>query len=687
MLCVRASEPRPIGVEGEMGCLPCAKEAGFRKTGRPGGRSFGALLAGMVMACFSALEPLPASAAEPIIDVLELPEVKTLRSLQETPYLSESVSAGKLPPVAERLPATPQVVPRGSAQTVGKQGGSIRTLITREKDIRLLVVYGYARLVAYNEELEIVPDILEKVEIEDGRVFTFYLRKGHRWSDGAPFTTEDFRYFWEDVANNDKLTPSGPTTALAVDGEFPKVEVIDPHVIRYSWSNPNPFFLTQLAGARPLFIFQPSHYLKQFHKKYGDPAELAKAVEASNARDWAQMHNRKARQYRFTNPKLPTLQPWVNTVKPPSTRFIAKRNPYYHRIDEFGQQLPYLDEVILSVVSGSLVPAKVGAGESDLQSRGLNFSDYTFLKENDERSGYDVRLWKTVRGSQLALYPNLNTKDPQWRKLFRDVRFRRALSMATNRHEINQVIYYGLTIEGNNTVLPASPLYQQEYRDAWAMYDPEAASALLDEMGLTKRNEEGIRLLPDGREMEIIVETAGENTEEADVLELIHDSWLEVGIKVFTKPSQREVLRKRIFAGETLMTMWFGYENGVPTSDMSPDEFVPLHQQSYQWPKWGQYHETSGKSGEPVDMPLAQELLELHINWTMARSKAEREKIWHRILEIHADQVYTIGIVAQVPQPIAVSSDLKNVPVEGIYNWEPGAQFGIYRPDRFWLDQ
>lgn len=647
----------------------------------------GSWVAAFAVAAAAVFSPMGAKAAEPLREVLALPEVKPLRSLQETPYLADAVGAGDLPPVAERLPASPQVVPRGSAQTVGKQGGSISTLITREKDIRLLVVYGYARLVAYNEDLEIVPDILKKVEIEDGRIFTFHLREGHKWSDGAPFTTEDFRYYWEDVANNDKLTPSGPTTALTVDGEFPAVEVIDPLTIRYSWSKPNPFFLTQLAGARPLFIYQPSHYLKQFHAKYSDPAVLEKHVAQSSARDWAQMHNRKARQYRFTNPKLPTLQPWVNTVKPPSTRFVAKRNPFYHRLDEFGQQLPYLDEVVLSVVSGSLVPAKVGAGESDLQSRGLNFSDYTFLKENDQRSAYDVRLWKTVRGSQLALYPNLNTNDPEWRKLFRDVRFRRALSMATNRHEINQVIYYGLTIEGNNTVLPASPLFNQDYRDAWAMYNPEAASALLDEMGLTKRNAEGIRLLPDGREMEIIVETAGENTEESDVLELIHDSWREIGVKLFTKPSQREVLRKRIFAGKTLMTMWFGYENGVPTSDMSPDEFVPLHQQSYHWPKWGQYHETSGKSGEPVDMPMAQELLELHIDWTTARSREERERIWHRILEIHADQVFTIGIVAQVPQPIVVASNLKNVPVEGIYNWEPGAQFGIYRPDRFWLDQ
>ena len=68
-----------------------------------------------------------------------------------------------------------------------------------------------------------------------------------------------------------------------------------------------------------------------------------------------------------------------------------------------------------------------------------------------------MRLWRTGPGSQLALYPNLNVNDPVWRRLLRDVRFRRALSLAINRHEINEVLYFGLAIEGQNTVLPQEP--------------------------------------------------------------------------------------------------------------------------------------------------------------------------------------------------------------------------------------
>jgi peptide/nickel transport system substrate-binding protein len=631
---------------------------------------------------------LPAfgGSAAATVEVYKSP-IAAFKELREAPVLAEAVAAGSLPPITARVPETPRAPFASAGWTVGKQGGELNTLVGRAKDTRLLVVYGYARLVVMNDKLDMVPDILERLEVEDGRIFTFYLRKGHRWSDGAPFTSEDFRYYWEDVANNEQLAPSGPPATLKVRGALPQVDFLDETTLRYSWPEPNPFFLPALSGATPLFIYRPAHYLKQFHGRYGDQDFIDAQVEAAGARNWAQLHNRLGNLYKFNNPDLPTLQPWFNSVAPPSQRFIAKRNPYYHVVDELGQQLPYADRFILNVVGGALIPAKAGAGDSDLQARGLNFADFTFLKESEKNSDYSVRLWRTVRGSQLALYPNLNANDPMWRKLIRDVRFRRALSLAIDRTEINQVIYYGLSLEGNNGVLPDSPLYEPANHVAWAQLDLDKANALLDEIGLKERNSDGIRLLPDGSPLEIIVETAGENTEEVDVLELIHDSWMQAGVKLFTKPSQREVLRNRIFSGETKMAMWFGYENGVPSADMSPEEFVPIHQQSYHWPKWGQYAETGGASGEAVDMELPKELLRLNQAWMRAKTRAERGEIWRRILKIHADEVYTIGLVAQVPQPVVVSNKLRNVPKEAMYNWNPGAQFGIYRPEGFWLDQ
>ncbi|MEM7169450.1 MAG: ABC transporter substrate-binding protein [Pseudomonadota bacterium] len=627
------------------------------------------------------------SAANAAVQIYESPQPGGAITLQETPALVEMVESGELPPIAERLPENPAISQTTEFRDIGKSGGDLHTLVTRAKDTRLLVVYGYARLISFDDELNLVPDILERLEVEDGKVFTLHLRKGHRWSDGHPFTTEDFRYFWEDVANNDALFPTGPPVELKAGGVPAQVEIIDETTIRYSWPSPNPFFVPALAGARPLFIFRPAHYMKQFHQKYGDQAHIDQAAKKAGVRNWAELHNRLDNLYKFDNPDLPTLQPWFNTVRPPTTRFIAKRNPYYHRIDESGQQLPYFDRFILNVVGAALVPAKSGAGESDLQARGLNFTDYTFLKENEARSGYDVRLWRNMKGSQLALYPNLTVNDPDWRALLRDVRFRHALSLGIDREEINDVIYYGLCVIGNNGVLPDSPLYNEEFHLAWTQFDPDLANKLLDEIGLTERNKDGIRLMPNGKPLEIIVETAGENTEEVDVLELIHDTWLDIGVKLYTKPSQRELLRNRIFAGDTVMAMWYGYDNGIPTADMSPEWLAPVHQHSFHWPKWGQYQETSGHAGEKVDMPLPQELMDLYNEWIASGSTEERAEIWHRMLEIHSEQTYTIGLVAQVPQPVVVSNEIHNVPEEGIFNWDPGAQFGIYRPETFWRGQ
>jgi peptide/nickel transport system substrate-binding protein len=601
--------------------------------------------------------------------------------------LAAQVQAGSLPPLAERLPEPPFVDAMDRPwQATGKYGGQLRLLMGKSRDLRQMTVYGYARLVGYDAELELVPDILERVEIEDNRVFTLHLRRGHKWSDGHPFTTEDFRYWWDDVANNEELSPAGIPNVLLIDGDRPRFEVLDETRIRYTWSKPNPTLLHALAGARPLYLYAPAHYLKQFHTRYADPTVLEAMVAEKEVRNWAALHSRVSNAYKNNNPALPILQPWVNTTKPPSERFVFKRNPYFHRVDPDGRQLPYIDEVVVYIAGSSIIPAKVGAGASDLQARYIRFDNYTFLKATEERENQKVRLWTTARGARIALYPNLNVNDDAYRTLFRDARFRRALSLAINRHEINQVVFFGLAIEGNNTVLPSCPLFRKEYQLAWAEFDPDRANALLDEIGISERDDRGIRLLPDGRPLEIIVESAGESTEETDVLELIADSWADVGIKLHTKPSQREVFRNRIFAGDTQMAIWTGLENALPNPDMSPVELAPMKQDYLQWPKWGQYVQTKGRSGEPIDMPEAQELSDLYYAWERATERTEREKIWHRMLQIHADQIFSLGVVAGVPQPVVINALLRNLPEIGLYNWDPGAFFGIYHPDSLWFD-
>jgi len=570
---------------------------------------------------------------------------------------------------------------------IGKRGGSLKMLMAKPKDIRMMVVYSGARLVAYDQNFQLMPDILKAVENDGNKSFTLHLRKGHLWSDGTPFTTEDFEYWWNDVANNEALFKGGVPAPMLVNGKAPKVEVIDSHTIRYSWDAVNPLFLTALAGARPMFIYMPAHYMKQFHQKYADKEKLAAKIEEQKVQNWASLHKRFGRQYRPENPELPTLQAWRNTTAPPSERFVFKRNPNFHRIDSAGTQLPYIDEVIMNMATSSIIAAKAGTGESDLQARYVRFDNYAFLKKGAKENDYTVLLWPSGKGSEMTLMPNLNVADKAWRGAFQDVRVRRALSLAINRTEINEAIFFGLARESGNSVLPSSPLYEDAFADAWASHDTDKANALLDEAGFDKRSEQGTRLLRDGREMEIIVETAGESSQETDILQLVADHWKSIGVKLFVKPSQRDILRGRVSSGETMMSTWEGLNRGLATPEMNPEELAPVSPVQAQWPVWGLHYESKGKSGEAPSLTEVARLSELYRDWKVAASRDDQKKIWQEMLGIFTDQVYTIGIVSGGLQPIVVSNKLRNVPEEGIWAFEPTLYFGQYMPDTFWFQQ
>jgi peptide/nickel transport system substrate-binding protein len=473
--------------------------------------------------------------------------------------------------------------------------------------------------------------------------------------------------------------------AMLADGKPPAFEILDARRVRFAWDSPNPSFLPALAGAQPVYIYLPAHYMRRFHERYAEAAALRSDVKAHRLKDWRALHEQKARLYRNENPDLPTLEPWRNRTAPPAERFVFERNPYFHRVDEKGQQLPYIDRVVINTATGSLIPTKVGVGDSDLQARYLSFDNYTFLKTAEKTKDFSVRLWRNAEGARLALYPNLNAADPVWRNLLRDVRVRRAFSLAINRKDINNVIFYGLAKPGANTMLPGSPLSEPSLREAWAQHDPKLANALLDQAGLEKRDWDGVRLMPDGRRAEITIEGSGERAEETDSIELIVDNFRDVGIRAFYRSAQRELFRRRVLIGETVLSIWQGFDNGLAGPDMEPDFLAPNNKGQYQWPRFGQHAETGGRMGDAVDMPEVKELVDGLAEWRRSASRAERERVWRRMLVNHAQNVWTIGIVNSTLQPIVASRRLRNMPDDGWYSFEPGAFLGVHRPDTFWL--
>jgi peptide/nickel transport system substrate-binding protein len=308
------------------------------------------------------------------------------------------------------------------------------------------------------------------------------------------------------------------------------------------------------------------------------------------------------------------------------------------------------------------------------------------LKEGEAGDKYTTLLWEYGRGSAYALYPNLNTNDAVWRALNRDLRYRKALSAAIDRRILNNALLFGLGVEGNNTVLAASPLYDEKYRTLNAQFDPALAERLLDEIGLTQRDSVGIRKLPDGRLLEIIVEVDGEAADIVDALQLVTEMWRDVGVKLFVKPQDRTILRQRSYSGLTVMVASGGLDNALPTPEMPPTEIAPVRQDNYSWPKWGQWVETQGKSGEEPDLEPARRLISLYKEWLRSSNQEESARIWSEMLTIHAEQQFSIGTVSGEIQPVVVSRRMRNVPEKAVFSYDPTALMGIYRIEELWFE-
>lgn len=610
------------------------------------------------------------------------------RAFADAPLFEADLAAGTLPPMADRIPLKPRVIDLpGMGRETGVHGGTVRMLIGGQRDVRLIPMNGYSRLMGYDADRNLQPDILAACDVVENRIYTLHLREGHRWSDGNPFTADDFAYCWTDVLNNPDLYRSGPPVELTSDGVVAEFEVIDPLTVRYTFATPSPDFLPKIAAPLPLVLFMPGAYLRQFHASHQTEEKLAEYIETYSVDDWQGLHQKMSRSNRPENPDLPTLEAWRSRTPPPSEQFIFERNPYFHRVDQAGNQLPYLDRIVLDVASAEIISAKTATGESDLQTTGVDFPDYTLLKQAEKIHPLKVSLWRRTQGSSVALLPNLNCSDPVWRALFQDVRMRRAMSVAINRAELNKVIYFGLARESADTVLPESPLFKPEYATAWAQYDPDLANRMLDEIGLTERGGGNIRLLPDGRKAGIIVESSGESTLEMDVLELIRDHMRDIGIAIYTRVSQRDVFRSRALGGEVQMSVWTGLDNGVPSADMSPEHLAPTMPDHLQWPVWGAWYASGKTEGDAPDMPEVLELVTLLNAWRQSTSTAERAEIWDKMLALRADQVFTIGTINGALQPIVRSARLRNIPDEALFGFIPTSYLGAYLPDTFFYEK
>ncbi len=580
-----------------------------------------------------------------------------IEKFSEAPMLRLKVAAGELPPIEQRLPEEPLV--DKPFEEVGTYGGTLRLGMLNMGFWAEASVYTMEYMLSLNRKAEkVVPNIAKGWEFSDeGKTLTLYLRKGMKWSDGAPFTADDILFYWEAVILNDEIAPVKPKEFMP-GGKLMIVEKVDDYTVSFHFSKPYWSIVWYLSGTLikgcQNYIFLPKHALEKYHIDYNTEAdELAKE---NNYDHWWELFNVKRYFHglRQPNPDIPSLGPWV-TKQILTEGVVYERNPYYYKIDTAGNQLPYIDTIKATIfTTKETLILRMVAGEYDYESWITSPADYPVLMGGAEKGGYYVWLAKNLRGSEVGYLINQNyNEDSAIGDILRDVRFRRAFSLAINREEINEILFYGKGVGRQATIHPSCSFYKEEWGSTYTEYDTEKANQLLDEMGLNKRDKQGYRFRSDGKPLSLVILTIltpGASTE------IVKEYLEEVGIKVSIHPVDPTYMHT-CFAGGTYMIALWGYsESSEPSIVAGMNASVKGRLWAPQWMTW---LNTNGEKGEePPDEVKRMASLYDDVPFL---PEEERNKVLTEVFDIWAEGLWHIGVIGLPPFPAITNINLGNV--------------------------
>jgi peptide/nickel transport system substrate-binding protein len=633
----------------------------------------------------AAAAPLPAKLGARLVGKLEGPELildpgKWPKKLTEAPMLAELVKAGKLPAVAERVPAEPLVVK--PVHGIGRYGGTWRRGFTGPGDGE-----NGNRLVSSDKILfwdytgtKIMPCLARDwKQSADGKTVTISLRKGMKWSDGAPFSAADFLFWYEDVYLNKDLQPTLHPD-LMIDGKPGKIVMEDDTTVVFQFPEPNYVFVELLAGStaigggqasrqiagNTMGAYMPAHYLKQFLPKYSSKADLDRSAKAAGFENWVNFI--KGRWDWRLNPDLPVLTPWrtVSPINKPT--WVLERNPYYMGIDSQGNQLPYIDRVSMALAENlELLNLRAIAGQYDLQERHASLNKLPVFLDNRDKGHYDVRLDPALNGSDATLQSNLTFDgDPEIARWLGTRDFRRALSLGIDRRQLNETFWLGAGTPGSaapSETLPQSP--GAEWRNKWSTHDPKQANTLLDKLGLTKKDGEGYRERTDGKgRLRVELQTAAAAyIPHTQIAEMIKEQWKKIGIQADVKEMERSLFFSRTKGNQHQIAIW--PNDGSEMIFQVPDHALPVNPgASILSPSIAVWYASKGEKGTAPKDPQLRKAMDLFRS-AASKKTPERNKIAQEIWKILIEEQYSIGTVGLSPATMGVrvvSHKMGNIP-------------------------
>jgi peptide/nickel transport system substrate-binding protein len=624
----------------------------------------------------------------PLIGQVEGPEVITDASsypttLREAPMLAELVAAGKLPPLEQRLPVREDLLVLQPLEAIGKYGGTLRRGFTGPADAENGNRINAAERLLFTDYTgtQTRPSVAKAITVNgDGTVFTLELRRGLRWSDGHPFTAEDIVWWYENVWLNREILPT-VVAEMTIGGKQGRIERVDDYTVRYVF--PAPYFLfeeilrgdTWIGGGPARYGsgtsmfgtggYAPAHYVKQFHPGFAPKEKIDAAMRAGGYNSWVELY--LAKNNWSLNPDKPVLGPW-RTVSPiNSARWVLERNPYFYQVDTAGNQLPYIDRIEMTLAEDlEVLNMRAIAGEYDFQSRHIKVDKLPVLLKARHAGNFRVHVNTGVTGGAACVFFNLAYDgDPEIQKWQSTADFRRALSLALDRGQINEVFYLGLGRPGSHAVAEEHPHNPgPEWRTRWSTYDPDRARKMLDAIGLDKKDSRGFRLRTDnGQRLRLEILTWDyQNQDYTGMAEMVARDWAAVGVYADIVEVERTHGQTRQLANANQIELTEA--PGTDTIWSHPQNVLPINFQSRLGVPFSRWYATSGRTGVKPRDPQILRAYELFRS-APGRPEAERTEIARELWRIHVDQQWVLALTGMAPAAYGVhvaSNNLGNVP-------------------------
>ena len=604
-----------------------------------------------------------------------------------------------LPALEDRLPSEPLVV--APYNTIGNYGGTFNALSNAtEAGTSDFMSVRHVNLVRFQDDLKtIVPNIAKSWSWNDDFTqLTFILRKGHKWSDGQPFTAEDVEFWYENL-NMDANVFEVPKGWLLAGGEPMTVDVINPQTVRFNIPSPKLGFLAHFANHYGQG-FQPKHFLGQYHPDINPDADkLAQSLGFENgyavikayygSSDWMDtptpMLSHPDKVAGLPLDAAPTLESHIVISESTEGRhFVA--NPYYFQVDTAGQQLPYINEQDEIFVGESEVRLlKLVNGEVSYKAQALQTDYVPLLLENQEKSDFLIDLKPDITMPTFAF--NVTSDDLEKRKVFGDLKFRQAMSVAMNRDEINEVAMFGLGTPQQYVGFSPSPDFiTPDWEQYFAQYDPALAKSLLDEIGVVDKDGDGMRELPNGDALTLNLQVATQGMS-IKIVELVGQTWRDVGINNTVKEVTTDEYRSAQSSNQLDVTM---YEKSVPMTTVlgNPEIFIPPFDNYFNMRTamlWGEYVESKGAAGVKPPEYVYTMMEDINAFQAAPVGTPESNALGLKLVANMTGNLLFIGTVKE-QKPIYHTAKLKNFPEFKTASYAYYRTYP-YRPSQWFLDK